>query len=69
MATHELLLLCCLLQEIHQHSIIKLSSDNIFNVAKTTTLAGTQVFEDNEACIVLAHSDTSKVCTKHIALK
>jgi hypothetical protein len=69
MATRELLPLRRLLQEIHQHSIIKLPSDNIFNTTKTPTLAATQVFEDNEACIVLAHSDTAKVRTKHIALK
>ncbi len=69
MATRELLPLRRLLQEIHHHGLVHLPSDNIFNVTKTSTLAATQVLEDNEACIVLAHSDTSKVRTKHIALK
>jgi hypothetical protein len=69
MATRKLLPLRRFLQEIPQHSRIRLPSENIFNVTKTPTLAATQVFEDNEACIVLAHSETSKVCTKHIALK
>ncbi len=68
-ATRELLPLRRLLQDSHHHSLMKLPSENIFNVTKTHTLAATQVFEDNEACIVLAHSETSKVRTKHIALK
>jgi hypothetical protein len=69
MATRELLPLRRLLQEIHQHSIIHLPLDTIFNVTRTPTLTASQVFEDNAACIVLAHSETSKVRTKHIALK
>jgi hypothetical protein len=69
MVTRELLHLRCLLQEVHRLSLIKLSSTNIFNITRTPTLAATQVFEDNEACIVLAHSETTKVRTKHIALK
>ncbi len=54
---------------IHWLSLIQRPSETIFNVTKTPTLAPTQVFEDNEACIVLAHSETTKVCTMHIALK
>ncbi len=69
MATRELLPLRRLLQEIHHHSLITLPSENIFNITKMPTLIATQVYEDNEACIVLAHSETSKVRTKHIALK
>jgi hypothetical protein len=69
MATRELLPLRHLLQEIHHYSLIHLPSENIFNVTKTHNLTATQIFEDNEACIVLAHSETSIVRTKHIALK
>ncbi len=69
MATRELLPLRRLLQEIHYSSLINLPSNNIFNVTKTPILTATQIFKDNEACIVLAHNKSSKVCTKHIALK
>jgi hypothetical protein len=69
MATRELLPLRRLLQEIHHHRLINLPSNNIFNVTKTPTLTATQIFEDNEACIVLAHNESSKMRKKHIALK
>lgn len=69
MGTHELLPLPWLLTEIHQHTLTKLPLPSQFNTTKTTTLSATQVFEDNESCIVLAHSEGTKMRTKHIALK
>jgi hypothetical protein len=69
MGTRELLPLRRLMTEIHQHTLIKLPLPSQFNTTKTTSLTATQVFEDNESCIVLAHSEGTKVRTKHIALK
>jgi hypothetical protein len=69
MGTRELLPIRRLLQEIHQQTIIKLPLPIQFNTTKTSSLAATQVFEDNASCIVLAHSESTKMRTKHIALK
>lgn len=69
MATRDLLPLWHILQEIHQHSLINTPLPHEFNTTKTSTLAATQVFEDNAACIILAHSESNKVRTKHIAIK
>jgi hypothetical protein len=69
MATRELLPLCRLLHEIHQHGLVKVPLQNQFSTTKTPTLAATQIFEDNESCIVLAHSEGTKIQTKHISLK
>jgi hypothetical protein len=38
-------------------------------MTRTQTLSATQVYEDNAACIVLAHSDSTRVRTKHIDIK
>jgi hypothetical protein len=69
MGTHELLPLRHLLKEIHQHTLIKLPLPSQFNTTKTATLSPTQIFEDNESCIVLAHSEGTKMRKKHITLK
>jgi hypothetical protein len=69
MGTRELLPIHRLLTEIHQHTLISLPLPPHFNTTKTSSLAATQVFEDTESCIVLAHSEGSKMRTKHIALK
>jgi hypothetical protein len=69
MATRELLPLCHLLQEIHNHGLVQLPLQAQFNTTKTPTLAATQIYEDNESYIVLATSDAKKTHTKHIALK
>lgn len=69
MATRELLPLRRILLEINQHSLTKIPLQDHFNTTHTPTLSASQIYEDNAACIVLAHSDTSKVRTKHIAIK
>jgi hypothetical protein len=69
MATRDLLPLRRILHEIHQHSLINTPLPHEFNTTKTSTLSATQIFEDNAACIVLAHSESNKVRTKHIAIK
>jgi hypothetical protein len=69
MATRELLPLRRLLLELNQHSCIHVPLPEAFNTTKTTHLATSQIYEDNQACIVLANSDQSKIRTKHIAIK
>jgi hypothetical protein len=69
MATRELLPLHCLLLELNQYSYIHVPLPDMFNTTKNTHLATSQIYEDNQACIVLANSDQSKICTKHIAIK
>jgi len=69
MATRELLPLCRLMQEINLHSLINAPLGDLFNTTRTPTLAATQIFEDNQACIVLATSTQQKIRTKHIAIK
>ena len=69
MATRDLLPLRCLLQELHHHSLTKFPDDVFLNTTRTHTISATTVYEDNEACIVLANSDAAKPRTKHIAIK
>jgi hypothetical protein len=72
-ATRELLPLRQILQDIMQHSFIKLPSPTHDSIATTTfqsNLGPSLVFEDNSACIVLATKETQfKPRTKHISLK
>lgn len=69
MATRELLPLHHLLHEITQYSLINSPCPTEFNTTKTPTLSTTSTYEDNAACIVLAQSDTTKMHSKHIAIK
>jgi hypothetical protein len=69
MATRDLIPIRCLLQELHQHSLIHFPNDAFLNTTRTHTLSATTVYEDNEACIVLANNDAAKPRTKHIAIK
>jgi hypothetical protein len=69
MATRELLPLRRILLEIHQHSLISTPLNDHYNTTRTSNLSATLIYEDNAACIVLAHSDQSKMRTKHIAIK
>jgi len=69
MATRDLLPLLHLLQEIHQFGIVHLPLNNPYNTTRLPTLAATQIFEDNESCIILATSEATRQRTKHIALK
>jgi hypothetical protein len=69
MATHDLLPLQKILTEIYQHSLINAPLHESFNTTKMTHLIVSQIYEDYQACIVLAQSDHSKVQTKRIAIK
>jgi hypothetical protein len=69
MATRELLPIRRLLQEIHHHGITSLNMSNLHNTTRTSSLTATMVYEDNASCIVLAHSEGTKMRTKPIALK
>jgi hypothetical protein len=69
MATRELLPLRRLLEEIHQYSLVKMPLSPAFNTTKTSTLETTRIYEDNASCIVVATTDSTRLRTKHIALK
>jgi hypothetical protein len=70
MATRELIPLRRLLLELNQYSYIHAPLPHQFNTTKTTHLATSHIYEDNQACVVLATSDQqSKIRTKHIAIK
>ena len=69
MASRENLPIRWLIAELHKHSMISTPLDHPFSVTHTSTLEASTVFEDNASCIVLAHSEGTKVRTKHISLK
>jgi hypothetical protein len=69
MASRELLPIHRLIAELHKHSMISTPLDHPFSVTHTSTLEASTVYEDNASCIVLAHSEGTKVRTKHISLK
>jgi hypothetical protein len=69
MATWELLPLCRLVQELHQHSFLATPIDNTFSHTKNTSLQARQIYEDNVSCIILAYSDGTKPRTRHLSLK
>jgi hypothetical protein len=69
MATHELLPLRRLLLEINQYSMIPAHLETNFTITKTSTLTTSMVYEDNASCIVVATTDSTRLRTKHIALK
>lgn len=69
MASRELLPLCRLVTELHQHGLFATPLDKPFSITRTSTLETSTVYEDNASCVVLAHSEGTKVRTKHISLK
>lgn len=69
MASRELLPLRRLVIELHKHGLFQTPLDTPFSVTRTSYLETTTVYEDNASCIVLAHSEGTKVRTKHISLK
>jgi hypothetical protein len=69
MAMRELLPLRHLLEELHQHSLVRTPLSPAFNTTKTSTLETTCIFEDNASCIVVATMESTRLRTKHIALK
>jgi hypothetical protein len=58
-----------MLEEIHTYGLTTLPIGHHYNTTRTPSLSVTMVYEDNAACIVLAHSEGTKMRTKHIALK
>jgi hypothetical protein len=68
-ASRELLPLCCLVTEFHKHGLFSTPLSHPFSTTHTSTLEATTIYEDNASCVVLAHSEGTKVCTKHISLK
>jgi len=69
MASHELLPLHHLVTEFHKHGLFSAPLMKPFSITSTSTLAATTIYEDNVSCVVLAHIEGTKVCTKHISLK
>jgi hypothetical protein len=69
-ATRELLPLCHILIDIHNYSFIQLYSNQLSDTIKMPSFPPSKVFEDNNACIVLASTEVHfKPCTKHTSLK
>jgi len=69
-ATRDLLPLRCILTDIEQLSFITLSTSNNIDIIGVPLLPPSKVFEDNNACIVLATTEMQfKPCTKHISIK
>jgi len=70
MATRGLLLLHCILQDIVHYSFIQLTKDSTVDKIHASNLPPSKIFEDNNACIVLATTDMQfKLRTKHISIK
>jgi len=69
MATRELLPLQHLLEEISETGPMKIPMPETFFTTHTPHFTVSKIYEDNAACIILAYSDASKPCTKHIAIK
>jgi len=69
MASRELLPLRHLVTEFHQHGLFSALLSSPFSVTSTSTLEATTIYEDNASCVALAHSEGTKVHTKHISLK
>jgi len=69
-ATRDLIPLCRILSDIHQSKFISVMLNQTSDSVYIPTLPPSKVFEDNNACIVLATTETQfKPRTKHISLK
>jgi len=69
MASRELLPLHHLVTELHKHGLFAAPLDKAFSTTHTSTLEASTVLEDNASCVILAHSEGTKVRTQHISLK
>jgi hypothetical protein len=58
-----------LVKELQKQGLLSTPLDSPFSTTKTSTLKATTIYKDNASCIVLAHSEGTKVRTKHISLK
>lgn len=56
-ATRELPPLWNILLELHQHSLVQTHLHHDFNITHTPSFSPTHIYEDNEACIILATRD------------
>jgi hypothetical protein len=69
-ATQDLLPLCHILIEIHNHSFISLHDTSSLDVIQTPSLPPSKVFKDSNTCIVLSTTETPfKPREKHILIK
>jgi hypothetical protein len=55
--------------ELHKHGLFAAPLNHPFSTTHTSTLEASTVIEDNASCVVLAHSEGTKVRSKHISLK
>jgi hypothetical protein len=69
MASRELVPLRRLIAELHKHGMISTPMDHPFSVTHPSTFEASTVYKDSASCIVLAHSEGTKVRIKHISLK
>jgi len=58
-----------LVLELHKQGLFTAHLTQPFAITRTSTLEATTIYEDNAFCVVLAHSEGTKVRTKHISLK
>jgi hypothetical protein len=69
-ATRDIIPLRCILSDIATYSFISFPSFPSNSKIATPTLQPSKVYEDNNACIILATTDSNfKPRTKHISLK
>jgi len=61
MASRDLLPICCLAIELHKHGLFETPLDSPFSTTHTSTLETSTIYEDNMSCVVLAHSEGTKV--------
>lgn len=69
MARRELLPICWLVVRLHKHGLFSTPLNKPFSITHTSTFEASTMYEYNASRIVLAHSEGTKVCTKHISLK
>lgn len=69
MVSRELLPICHLDIELHEHGLFSTPLSKPFSITHTSTLEATTIYEGNASCVLLAHRDSNKVQTKHISLK
>jgi len=63
---HDILPLRTLIQELSSHSFI-----DDMTIAGTHIFSGnleTDIFEDNQSCLLIAHSEAVRPCTKHLSI-
>jgi len=69
MASRELISPHQFIVELYKHGLFSAPLDEPFSTTHTSNLETSIIYEDNASCVVLAHSEGTKVRTKHISLK